>query len=158
MMGKIKRKVNKIFLKKDYNVIIECLRLCLKGSGNGVKGDDKDYYLLKNGIVNFLNHGDFLLKKFENSQYLKRRKTKIQIIYFFQGILDARQQLRYARMLLALNKDDNDDRINMSKNYSVYIISSYSEIIEQAKRRTKKIYLIVSSVILLNVILLLNSL
>ncbi|WHT81931.1 hypothetical protein [Providencia rettgeri] len=158
MTGRIKRKINKFFLKKDYDVIIECLRLSLKGSGNSVKGDDQDYYFLKNGIVNFLNHGDLLLKKFENSQYLKRRKFKIKIVYFFQGILEARQQLRYARMMLAINKDDNDERINMSKNYSTYIIRSYPEIIEQAKQRTKKIYLIVSSVILLNIILLLNRL
>ncbi|MFH6840976.1 hypothetical protein [Providencia sp. 2024EL-00732] len=158
MTCKVKRKVNKILLKKDYNVIIECFKLCLKSSGNSVKGDDKDYYFLKNGIVNFLNHGDLLLRKIENSQYLKRRKLKIKIVYFFQGILEARQQLRYARMLLAMNKQNNDENSQLYINFAEHIIRDYPEMLKQAKRRTKKIYLIVSSVILLNIILLLNPL
>lgn len=153
MMGKIKRKVNKFFLKKNYNVLIECLKLSLKE-----KGDVQDYYFFKNGVTYFLNHGDLPLKSFKNSQYLKRRKTKIQMLYFFQGILETRQQLRYARMMLVINKGDNDERAKISKDFSAYVIRSYPEVIKRAKRRSKKIYLIVSSLILVYIILLLNSL
>lgn len=153
MIDKIKRKVNKFFLKRNYNVLIECLKMSLTE-----KGSEQDYYFFKNGVAHFLNHCDLPLKSFKNSQYLKRKKTKIQIFYFFQGILDARQQLRYARMMLVINKDDNDESTKISKDFSAYVIRSYPEVIKQAKRRTKKIYLIISSIILVYLILLFSIL
>lgn len=152
MINKIKRKLNKFFLKKNYSFLIKCLQLSLASARGNEKKGDESYYYFKNNIIHFLNGGKLPLKEFENSQYLKKRKKRILAAYFFQGILEPRQQLRYARMMLAINKDDNDENANIRKTFSEYIIRSYPDVIEEAKRKTKQNYLIILLFTLLYII------
>ncbi len=152
IITKFRRKINKYFLKNEYSFLMECLKLSLKSDGK-----DVSYYHFKETINYFLNNGKFKFEKSKISGYLKLKALRINIIYFFQGVLESRQQLRYARMMLNLNKDSNDEKSKLYKDFAEYMIKSYPENISFQKKRTKRNYLIFFSLILIPILILVVS-
>lgn len=150
-----KYKMNRLLLIKNFSFLINGLKDNLSSGGEDKENKDFNYYYIKDLITYFLNHGKF--KRHENSAYLKRRVLIIKVIYFLQGISQYREQLRYARKMLKLNKDLHDEGDKLYYDFSERLIKSYPKTILSAKKTARRNYLILLFFILVSMLFLVTS-
>jgi hypothetical protein len=158
VLNSIKHKIYKSLLIKNFSFLIKSLQdslSLLSVVAENKENKDFNYYYKKDMIAYFLNHGKF--KRHENSAYLKRRVIIIKVIYFLQGISQHREQLRYARMMLNLNKGLHDEDNKLYHDFSERLIKSYPKTILSAKKTARRNYMILMFFILVTLLFLVAS-